>query len=97
MVYNFRYPCCLCACSDNVADYTESAVYVPAYGPHSGKCIAGCASRSCGYFGAFIFLRSDIIAYPLFVVDMERMYSMDTLLLQRYPERSTSILKDLFA
>jgi hypothetical protein len=47
IVYIFRNPCCLCAC--------ESAIYIPVHGPHSGKYVAGCATRSCGYFGEFMF------------------------------------------
>jgi len=47
----FKLPCCLCARNENAGIYTEAAIYIPIWGPSSGKYVAGCARKICGYFG----------------------------------------------
>ena len=49
--HQLNNPCCFCTSEEYEDDYTESAIYIPTFGPYSGKFVAGCATNSCGYIG----------------------------------------------
>ena len=92
--HELNNPCCLCASEEYEDDYTESAIYIPSFGPYSGKYVAGCASSSCGYLSTLSTLQrwgTFRLLTPFTVVDMERMYSMENLLRLEYPMRGTLV------
>lgn len=51
--YEFKAPCCLCACNSFGIGYTECAIYIPLHGNYSGEYVAGCATGICGYLSEY--------------------------------------------